>query len=251
MFTTLIVTGLVWMQSAEPPLPAERVERMQAAFRESEKKLTDSIQTEPKNVELYSRRGDAQFFQGKFAEAVADYDQMVALDAELETAHWRRGIAHFYAEDFDKAAHQFEIYHTFDNVDRENGIWRYLSQVKSIGRDKARQNLLKYAKDDREPFPAVYKLFAGEMTPAEILDGIAKAELTKEDRAKRLFYAELYIGLNHYVDEEPADAQRHLAEAVKNDWGRKSGYGPNFMWHVGRLQEDILRKADAESTPKE
>jgi lipoprotein NlpI len=243
MLPALLIAGMVAAQAVEPPLPAERVEKMQASLRESEEKLTAEIKDAPQDGDLYSRRGDARFFQGKFAKAVADYEEMVKLDEKLETSHWRRGIAYFYAEDYDKAAHQFEIYHTFDMVDRENGIWRYLSQVKSIGREKARKNLLKYAKDDREPFPAVYKLFAGEITPEEILDGIAKAEITKEDRAKRLFYAELYIGLNYFVDEEPELARQHLAEAVKNDWPRKAGYGPNYMWHVGRLQEAILRDA--------
>lgn len=229
--------------AADAPLPPDRVERMQKTLRETETKLTADLAAKPDDKELFSKRGDARFFQGKFADAIADYDQMIKLDPQLETSHWRRGIAYFYAGQYDKAAHQFEIYHTFDNVDRENGIWRYLSQVKSLGREEARKGLLKYAKDDREPFPAVYKLFAGDMTPDEILNGIAAAEITKEDRAMRLFYAELYIGLNCLVDGEPDAAQRHLAEAVKNDWGRRAGYGPNYMWHVGRLQEELLRTA--------
>lgn len=239
---TIVIVMSMFASAAEPPLPPERVERMQKSFAASEAKLTTEIEANAESVDLFSQRGDARFFQGKFDDAVADYDQMVALDPKLETSHWRRGIAYFYAEDYGQAAHQFEIYHTFDNVDRENGIWRYLSQVKSIGREKAREGLLKYAKDDREPFPAVYKLFAGEITPQEILDGIAQAELAKDDRAKRLFYAELYIGLNYFVDEKFEEAQQHLAEAVKNEWGRRAGYGPNFMWHVGRLQEAALRK---------
>lgn len=242
MILVLTISSLaIAAEAPEAPLPPERVERMQKSFEKSAAELTEQIATLPKDIDLYSKRGDALFFQGKFADAVADYDKMVDLDEKLAAAHWRRGIAYFYAEDYDKAAHQFEIYHTFDNVDRENGIWRYLSQVKSLGRDEARKGLLKYAKDDREPFPSVYKLFAGEITPQEILDDIAAAELTKEDRAKRLFYAELYIGLNYFVDDEPEAAQQHLAEAVKNEWGRKAGYGPNYMWHVGRLQEHILR----------
>ncbi len=240
-FVVIVSICSTRLLAAEPPLPPERVERMQNSFRETEAKLTEQIEKTPDAIDLYSQRGDARFFQAKFDDAVADYDKMVELDKKLETAHWRRGIAYFYAEDYDKAAHQFEIYHTFDNVDRENGIWRYLSQVKSIGREKARKGLLKYAKDDREPFPSVYKLFAGDITPKEILDDIAATEITKEDRAKRLFYAELYIGLNHFVDDELEAAQQHLAEAVKNEWGRKAGYGPNYMWHVGRLQEHILR----------
>jgi lipoprotein NlpI len=237
------------LAAADAPLPPERVERMQKSLRESETKLTEEIAEKPNDQDRYSKRGDARFFQGEFAEAISDYNQMVELDPKLETSHWRRGIAYFYAEDYEKAAHQFEIYHTFDNVDRENGIWRYLSQVKAIGRDEARKGLLKYAKDDREPFPAIYKLFAGEITPQEILDGINAAEITKEDRALRLFYAELYIGLNYFVDDDSEAAQQHLAQAVKNESGRKAGYGPNFMWHVGRLQEQLLRAPSQKAPP--
>jgi lipoprotein NlpI len=227
----------------EPPLPAESLERMQQSFRRDEDRLADDIALRPDDVRLYSRRGDVRFFQGKFTGALADYEKMVELEPKLEVSHWRRGIAYFYAEDYDKAARQFELYHEFDDVDRENGIWRYLSQVKAIGRDKARSKLLKYSKVDREPLPAVYKLFAGEITPQEILDGIAAAEIPAEERVKRLFYAQLYIGLNHLVEDDLAAAQRHLAEAVRNEWGRTIGGGPTYMWHVARLQEERLRTA--------
>lgn len=227
--------------AGDGPLSPEDVERMQTAFRRQEAELSDRIAAKPAEVELYSRRGDMRFFQGKFDEALADYEKMLELNPKLETSHWRRGIAYFYAKDYEKAAHQFEIYHSFDNVDRENGIWRYLSQVKAIGREKARKTLLKYAKDDREPFPMVYRLFAGEIAPQEILDEISAAKITPEDRAQRLFYAELYIGLNYVVEDDLKSARQHLAEAVKNEWGRKAGGGPGYMWHVGRLQEELIR----------
>src|SRR5204862_70271 len=112
----------------------------------------------------YSLRGDAFFKRGQFAKAAADYNKMVEIDKALDTGHWRRGIAWFYAGDYPKAAGQFEAYHSFDNVDRENGIWRYFSQAKAFGIPKAREGLLKYAKDDREPFPGLYQLFEGKTT---------------------------------------------------------------------------------------
>ncbi len=198
------------------------------------------VAADPQNVNGYSQRGDARFFLGQFAEAVADYDKMVELDAELDDSHWRRGIAWFYAERFDQAADQFERYHSFDDVDRENGIWRYLSQYKAKGQETARKGLLKYKKDDREPFPSVYRLFAGEIEPESILDAISKAKISDEEREKRLFYAELYIGLNAAVDDQPDVARTHLREAVKNEWGRTAGYGPHYMWQVGRLHYELL-----------
>jgi lipoprotein NlpI len=202
-------------------------------------------------VDLYSRRGDAYFFRGKFAEAVADYEKMVEVQQSLDKSHWRKGIAYFYARRFKDAAHQFEIYHSFDNVDRENGIWRYLSQVKALGRDKAREGLLKYEKDDREPFPDVYKLFSGDLAGEQVLKRINDAAISPEAKEQRLFYAELYVGLNDYVDGRIESAEKHLEQAAKNSWGEKAGYGPNYMWHVARVHHALLVKERDEKKPKQ
>lgn len=187
-----------------------------------------------------SARGDAYFKLGRFAEAVADYDKMVELEPGLDAGHWRRGIAWFYAGQFEKAAGQFERYHSFDNVDRENGIWRYFSQRRAFGKEKAQEGLLRYEKDDREPFPDVYALFQGKRTPEQILEKIDAAKIGDDDREARRFYAHLYIGLNFAVEDKPEQAIPHLRKAVANTWGPSAGYGPTYMWHVGRLQYDLL-----------
>ncbi|MFO1041042.1 MAG: hypothetical protein U0941_04605 [Planctomycetaceae bacterium] len=226
-----------------PPLTADQAAELTRTWEKVRVDMTKSIEANPKNLNAISRRGDACFFLGRFDEAVADYDEMNKLDESQANSNWRRGIALFYAGKFKDAAAQFESYHSFDQVDRENGIWRYLSQYKAHGREKAREGLLKYEKDDREPFPSVYKLFAGTMKPAEILERIDAAEISKDEREKRLFYAHLYIGLNYAVEGDAADAQRHLRLATLNKWGPAAGYGPNYMWHVGRLHEELLRKS--------
>src|SRR5262245_52592463 len=215
-------------------------DRMNAGFDKDIARLTEQIEKSPRTVDLYSRRGDANFFRGNFAEAVADYEKMVELEPDLETSHWRKGIVYFYAKRYKDAAHQFEIYHSFDNVDRENGIWRYLSQTKALGRDKAREGLLKYEKDDREPFPDVYRLFAGELTGDEVLKKINAAKITDQQRKQRLFYAELYVGLNEFVEGRLESAEQHLGLAAKNAWGSNAGGGPGYMWHVARVHHDLL-----------
>jgi lipoprotein NlpI len=202
--------------------------------------LTRRIEADPKEVGAYSSRGDALFFRGRFADAVADYGKMVELDPSLDAQHWRRGIAYFYARQYDKAARQFEIYHSFDNVDRENGIWRFLSQSKAVGPEKAREGLLKYAKDDREPFPAVYALFAGKTTGEEILKGIEAATLGDDERESRIFYASLYVGLDAAVKGDAAKARPHLRRATASPWPKDAGFGPRWMWHVGRLHFESL-----------
>ncbi len=227
------------------PLSEKRRAELQAGFEKAIREATAAIADDPKSVAPYSRRGDAHFFAGKFKEAVSDYEMMVEIDPALDASHWRRGIAYFYAGRPKDGARQFERYHTFDDVDRENGIWRYLSQYRGDGPEKAREGLLKYKKDDREPFPSVYRLFARQIAPDEILAAIREAKIDDDEREKRLFYAQLYIGLDYAVQEKPKLALPHLREAVANTWGPTAGGGPTWMWHVGRVHYELLSKPAA------
>lgn len=238
----LLTLPLLQADGSDKSPPSKTRDQWNAEFDAAISRATKRIEDNPRDIDGYSRRGDAHFFRGRFAEAVADYDRMIELDSGLSTSHWRRGIALFYAGRYKDAAKQFEIYHSFDNVDRENGIWRYLSQVKAYGRDKAREGLLKYEKDDREPFPDVYKMFSGELTGDEVLKRINEAKISPQERDKRLFYAELYVGLNEYVNDHPEVAQKHLKLAADNRWGAQAGGGPGWMWHVGRVHHDLLKK---------
>lgn len=225
--------------STDPLTDAGRT-ALQKRFDEGIERLALQIKDSPKSTDAYSRRGDLLFFRGKFADSVADFEKMVELQPDLETSHWRRGIAYFYAGRYKDAAKQFEIYHTFDDVDRENGIWRFLSQAKAYDLKKAREGLLKYKKDDREPFPDVYRMFAGDLTGEEVLGRIDAAKVSPEEKDKRLFYAQLYVGLYAAVNDKSELAEKHLREATKNKWGEKAGGGPGWMWQVGRVHHDLL-----------
>ena len=231
------------------PISGEDREKLTESLRKSEEVLSEKLlDGEAKRVGLLSQRGDVLFFLGEFKKAVADYEEMVDLDPQQGNSHWRRGIARFYAGQAKEAAQQFEAYHSFDDIDRENGIWRYFSQYRAYGPKKAKEGLLKYRKTDREPFPDVYRLFSGDTTPKKILAAIDAAETSKDEREKRLFYAQLYIGLNHAVEGRDTEAIVHLRESTANSWGRGAGYGPQYMWHVGRVHLDLLlaklKKAD-------
>ena len=199
------------------------------------KALPAIVDTDGDAVGKYSRRGDLHMFLGKFAEAETDYKKMSELKPDLDASHWRLGIAMYLAGHPEDAAAQFDKYHSFDNVDRENGIWRYLSHRAAFGKEKAREQLLKYEKDDRPPFREVYQLFEGTLTGDQVLQSISP-ELPESSRQSRLFYAQLYVGLNDAVEEKPEAAIKALREAVKNEWPREAGFGPDYMWHVGRLQ---------------
>lgn len=208
-------------------------------------KLLQDTQEEAKNsrqVSLYSQRGDALFFTGQYAQAARAYEKMVELRPSLDASHWRLGIALFFADRADEAVEQFEKYHAFDDVDRENGIWRYLSQYRATDAQTAQKELLRYEKDDREPFPAVYRLFDGSLTPDEALAKIP-ADLSAAERDKRLFYTELYIGMHLVVQQKRQQAIPYLRRAASRQWPQTAGGGPQWMWHVGRVQlKDLVAK---------
>lgn len=204
--------------------------------------LTVQLKETPENLSLYSQRADANFFHGNFKAAVADYNKMIELKPSIKASHWRRGIACYYARQYSEAAKQFETYHSFDNIDRENGIWRFFSQYRAKGAEEAQKGLLKYEKDDREPFPDIYRLFEGKIKPEQILKNIQAADISRQERSKRLFYASLYIGLNESLQGDKAAAREHLQKAVDNKWAPGAGFGPNYMWHTGRLELDLLTK---------
>lgn len=234
------------------PISSEDRQKLTESLRKNAEVLSGKLlEGDSPQVRLLSQRGDVLFFLGDFKKAVADYEKMVDLDPQQGDSHWRRGIARFYAGQAKEAAQQFEAYHSFDDIDRENGIWRYFSQYRAYGPEKAKEGLLKYQKTDREPFPDVYRLFSGDTTPKKILAAIADTEISKDEREKRLFYAQLYIGLNHAVEGRDEEAIAHLRESTANRWGRSAGYGPQYMWHVGRVHLDLLlaklKKADNKS----
>src|SRR5690606_37838721 len=118
-------------------------------------------------------------------------------------------------------------------------------QVKAHDVETARAGLLQYQKDDREPFPAVYRLFAGDVQPEAILEEIERSRLSTVERDKRLFYAHLYIGLWHAVHDRPQQALPHLTASRNNPWAPQAGYGPRYMWHVGRLHHQLLAAQQA------
>lgn len=232
------------------PIGANEHARWTARWERDVEAANATLAQTPNDVQAFSRRGDARFFLARFDDAVADYTAMTRLEPELDRQHWRRGIALYYAGDYESAAAQFQRYHAFDNVDRENGIWRYFSQHRFAGAAAARKELIKYEKDDREPFPAVYRLFSGELTGDEVTASIEKSGVAGTSLESRRFYGSLYVGLNHAVEGRRDAARAALANALRNRWALSAGYGPQYMWHVGRLEWQRLAEVQRPEPPK-
>ncbi|MEO7317753.1 MAG: hypothetical protein ABIZ56_02060 [Chthoniobacteraceae bacterium] len=224
--------------AAEPPIPTDERAQMLAGFTAQIAKLDESIKAAPDSVRLYSQRGDAHLFLSAFAEAVADFEKMIALHPAEDAPHWRLGIAYYFTGAFAKSAKQFVKYHDHDGGDRENGIWKFLGDVKVLGLEPARRGMLIYTRFDREPFPALYAMFAGEKTTDELFADVKKKDLT--GNATVTFFANYYAGLNEDILGHREKAMELLHKAVAGGWKSRGGSEPSYMWQVARLHYETL-----------
>jgi lipoprotein NlpI len=222
----------------EPPIPADERATMLVGFTQQIEKLDASIKASPDAVALYSKRGDAHLFLGHFAESVADFEKMIALDPAQDAPHWRLGIAYYFTGAFEKSAKQFVKYHDYDGGDRENGIWKFLGDVKTLGLEPARRAMLAYTRFDREPFPALYLMFAGEKTSEEVFAEMKAKNLT--DNPTVMFFAKYYAALNEEILDHREKAMALMRDAVALGWRSRGGSEPSYMWQVARLHYEKL-----------
>ena len=226
---------------ATAPASSPVVEPWRQQLQQEEKAITAAIEKMPASIRLLSRRGDARVFLGNFPGAIADYEGMITQDPAQDAPHWRLGIAYYFDGRFPKAAAQFEKYHAFDNRDRENGVWKFFSQARADGIEAARKGLLRYTQFDREPFPSVYKMLAGEMTPAAVLAEVNQKGLQNDARV--VFFAKYYAGVMESLSGRKAEGLKLVEEAVAlfnpDSAGRD---GPGYMWHSARLHAAQLAR---------
>jgi tetratricopeptide (TPR) repeat protein len=173
-------------------------------------------------------RGEEHFRQARIAEAIADFDRQIALDPEIAAGHWQRGIAFYYAEEFDKGARQFELHQTVNPQDVENSAWHFLCVARGTNGsvDKARNGLLSVTDDPRAPMAEIQRLFAGAATPEDV----QRAGEQGGDSGR--FYADLYVGLYFEALGRDEESLRCIERAAENPVARDSYMGDVARVHV-------------------
>jgi lipoprotein NlpI len=147
-----------------------------------------------------------------------------------------RGISLYYVGRYEDGRKQFEGYEKVDTNDVENAVWHYLCNVRLVGRDKARAQMLKIGTDKRVPMMLVYKLFKGEAKPDEVLAAAEVDKVPEEQRKQRRFYAHLYLGLFYESEGDKKAALEHLQQAATT---YRIGH---YMGDVARVHADLLTK---------
>jgi lipoprotein NlpI len=178
----------------------------------------------------YHERGWAHFKLGHFKESVADFDQFLKLQPDLEPEHWQRGIALYYTGEYERGRKQFEAHQKVNPRDVENAAWHFLCVARLEGTEKAKAALIPIEGDPRVPMQEIHALFAGKAKPEDVL---AAAKQPAE-----LFYAHLYLGLYYEAYGNKAKAREHIDKAA-NEFHLN-----NPMGDVARAHAALLKKGN-------
>ncbi len=182
-----------------------------------------------KTPEAYYWRGREQLRAGRAAVSVADFDAFLAATPGARSRLWERGIACYYAGKFADGAEQFAAYQTYDDNDVENAVWHVICQSRVSGFEDAQRKLMKVRRDGRVPMMEIFDMFAGQLTPEEVLRAAEDAAGEADEKKYHRFYAHLYIGLYYEARGDEAAARKHLTEAAEkyaND---------HYMWDVANM----------------
>ncbi len=206
--------------------------------REAVADLNRLLAMNPRQPRLLELRGTEKFKLRQFKEAIADFDQECRLEPAREPWHWKRGLAYYYAGQYDQGRDQFQKYHDREDSDVENAVWRVLcmARMPGAGLRKAQDDILLVRQDPRVPMMEVYTLFAGKAKPDDVLVAIERDQPDKRDRNSRTFYGNLYLGLYFDMIGETNRAAKHLKVAVDNPI-------EHFMWDIAKLHLGMVTTA--------
>ena len=205
-------------------------------------KLADELLARDADAaEAHYFRGRERFRRGQIAQSVADFDRYVELRPEREPPQWERGIALYYQADYARGAKQFELYQTFDNRDVENSVWRYLCLAKQDGVESARKTMLPIERDPRVPMMDIFRLYAGQAKPNDVLAAARAGEPSPEVLDGRLFYAHLYLALYHDAAGDRPLVRKYI-DLAADERLRQHPRINAYMWAVARVHQRLLKE---------
>ena len=178
--------------------------------------LTRVLDLEPLLLELLHTRAELQFRLERFPQAIEDYGASIrGRRPHDEASCWERGLAYYYAGEFERGEEQFARYNDVGPRDIENGLWRFLCIAERRGLEHAVESMLSYPDRVRPPFPELLDLYLGRGSIEAVLAAAVADRPTRQERNQRIFYAHYYIGKYLEITGKPVPAAEQVAEALK------------------------------------
>lgn len=171
------------------------------------------------------------FRSGRIEESVAGFDQLARLIPDQAPELWQRGIAQYYADRFRECRDMFISHRAVNPADVENAAWHFLCVARAESPEAARQQILPVGPDARVPMREVYRLFKGELTPAQVFT-VAGANPSAQ------FFARLYVGLYLEVTGGVKTGRAQIEMAADERYAKVGGY----MHDVARVHMMLLRR---------
>lgn len=212
-------------KAQEQELTPEVAKQVMAAFQGGDFdkviELTPGIEGESKwkrvRATALQRRGEERFFEGEIAGSIADFDAFVALFPDQDPHHWQRGLAYYYAEEYQKGKAQFERHQTVNTQDVENAVWHFLCAVRAPGGDleAAKAEFIAIERDSRIPMKEVHDLFGGRGSVEAVLAAAADDDgVLSDSERNHLCYAHLYLGLYFEAIGDAGKSAEHIRLAA-------------------------------------
>ena len=173
------------------------------------------------------------------ASALKSFDRAAELRPKQVPFMWQRGIAQYYAGEFEAGRDQFIVHREVNSNDVENAVWHFMCVTKLENFDAARKGYLPAPGDPRPPMQQVYELFQGTATVEDVTK--AMQGFPKGSRAETMagLYGELYLGIYADMQGKQKEAIQWLEKAVAR---KQSGYMPD----VARVHlEQLTQKASS------
>ena len=215
--------------------------RALAGLGELAKQDYDEVLTlDPKDSRAWHQRGWLLLTLGRPVDAVRDFDQALVLVPNQRPYDWQRGIACYYAGQFEEGKKQFELHQSVNSQDVENAVWHFLCVSRLEGVESARKRIIPITQDPRVPLAEVQALFAGTGSEEAVLT--AAKERSGQRSKEAHFYAHLYLGLYFEALGQPEASAAHMLKAT-TDFDL-----PGLMGDVARAHRLLRSKPSSAST---